>query len=1023
MTCKLNINAASARLRAAVGGVFPFPDAVRANTPAGRRAVSQFTMNVLTSDAALHQFRKDVAAAGITVTAEQNWVDSMGNLGNKIAAAQRRELNEYVEPITVVLERVLDQLKVVDAAARKTVVRDAGRYREALHAIERHAAFSPTKGKFVGWNAVEGSDARKAADKAAAERKALMRKLVEGELSAGEFTAQLDTITKATAIDAATTEDLGGMTLQAARAAVASYEADQNVVAVYNAAKPLIDRAFDRVMHIHERTGKIGADSKRLIELYGFQHYAPVYDAVNVDSLNEANFLDTVGSDVLNVAQGGIPGERIPFWAALHIQLNGAAKNYEENAVALRLMTFTKAHGKQFGLTNHGGQTVYRVTDTGHEVRRQNVPAFSVPYFNDGKMYWITVDQRDADGAVSVPNKQLFDAIKNRMTQQFYSSAGVVNTKVQRAITHLPARLFTNLNPMFWFNSLVRDPMSVGVNLMLDSRVPNKAEVARKALGYMVSEFNHYKAISHYMRKAERRLGARLEGVDATLVPPDALAGDTSTFARWVEDLASHGGEALFNRSFYSADYVGVATSGTDMQKLDAAVPLELGGSHATARALHIGAHDTAHKIMAWTGDLVTAFDMQARVSVYRALLETNPGMDKDAAAAIVREFMDFSQKPMESNVFNTLIPFFRTSTTAAYRTVDAMLYDDKGNLDPSKLKPIAGMIAAGFLWALASKGDDDDDGIPRGDKISHSRAFSSIVLGYKEDGSAVSIPVAYGAASLFTGLGVALERMTSGRHDPDDVLAAYSIHVAKNLAPLQLNAPDQPGEDVGTSVLHAITNMNPVTGQIHRLAANVDAFGNTLHSEAGDYNAGTTASLEGKATTPELFHDMAQHLYDYSGGRVDVYPETFMELLSAWTPFGAGRALTNELKREQRRGYGSVDEADWTPAWQHIIGGVFADRSPVFYMNNQYKKADAVYRDIRNRVELGLEVSPEAEKFYTEFDHYRTLIDRINGGMRGMGDAEKYEAVLLARQAKNLAAQVGIKWAGIAQHDLLRED
>ena len=1006
MACKLNMEHTANKLAHVAGARFPFPDATRASSPVGRRAVNDWVMNVVTSDAPLHQMRKDLRKAGVAITASTNFVDAMGNLGNAVADSQNVEANEYVVPLTKALASLSTKYGVATAEARKQFAVDLGHYREALHAKERQAMFKNIKGRFVGHNAEVGSAEFERHLEGVKARKALNVKFDAENMTAEQYMAELNAIVAQFPIDVSTTNELGGMELTVADKLIAELEAKPNIKRAYADIKPYIDRVFDRVNHIYLTEGKVDQTSQRYKDLYNFKHYAPVFSADDHDNLNQSNYLDNISPDVLQVVEGGIPTERVPFFPALAIQLNAAAKFKAENSAAWKLGNFAKEHGKEYGMTRGGGKSAYGIGDTGHEVARQAVPEHSVPMFVEGKMFWVTIDTRK-----NKANAQLFDAVKNRFTNTFASRDNKVDQAVRGVLTHAPARLFTNLSPVFWFNSLVRDPLGVGVSIMMDPRIKNKAAVFARAMSLMLSDFNHLRAQEYFLRNPEERAGMKLHDMQDTSLVGDQRAGLDTAFAKWMHRLARVGGETSFNRSFYTADYMDVDTQGS----LEAAMPWDIGGSvhgvaDAKSKARAVGA-----TIMHLTGNMVTAFDMQARVSTFRALVEG--GHSDVEAAAMVREFMDFSQKPMTPSVLSTVIPFFRTTVVGSYRAWDMMMYDEKGDFAP-KLAPMAAMITMGVLWAMAGKGDDDD-GMPQGDKISHGQAFSRIVVGHNEDGSVKSIPLPYGPAAIFVGAGVALERATSGIHDREDVFSAFAAHVIKNMTPLSMSDPGET-DQLGDSFLGAVTNLNPVMASAAALYANKDSFGSTIYAADSGRQAGTEDWVARKPGTPEMWGDLAQFLYENSGGTVDVHPETIEYMLKQWTPFSAGRQLAAYEKREAHKNLGSVEPEDMKTMGEAMFGSIYTDKSPVFYWYNQYNKSMALYRDIQKREDLGLQLLPQQQEYAAEMAMHEARINQINSGMRKMSDEEKFKALMDRRQHERAAAMVGLQLQKSSGWDVL---
>ena len=1001
MVCQNNLKSAANRAAAFLNMTYPFPDATRANTDSGRRAVADWVLNTITSDAPLHQFRKDfLRSKGNKLNPDVNFVDAFGNLGNAVAAAQRHAANNTITPMLDAFRAELDKLGVTDAYARKVAMQRVGELREAFHALERHRVFGMLKATYATPSAEWLRDENAARSQrgepdatpesilheATAARKRLNEQYIAGEITDSAFRDGLRALAAKYGLDKKSADSMSGVLkpddIPSGKTAedvlqerIDALRATPHVEALYTAVKHNIDSAFDTIVSLNTQAGKLGKDSVAYHKAYDFQHYSPLFSVSEAANINESNPFDT-NPDVLRVAEGGAVEDRIPFFASLHMQLNAAAKAVEEQKAVAKLAAFATTHGKEYGIRRAGGVDVYAVTETGHSVARMTIPDNCVPMFDGGRLYWVKIGGGKA-------NTQLFAAIKNRMTQNFLSRQSAVDRKLQTVMATAPARLFTNLNPKFWLNSAVRDPLGTLVNVALESRISNRRAVLARMAGLMAGAFNHKQAIGYFMADAERR-----DDID-------------TEFSHWMRDMAKHGGESLFNRSFYSQDYIGVSAD----DNVDSAVPYDMGGNVTTLRGGALATKAAGDFVLRKTGDLVTAFDMQARVSVYRALVEQ--GYDRAEAAAIVREFMDFSQKPLQQSMLSVLIPFFRTSTNAAYRTVDSLLYNDKGEFAP-KFDTIGGLVALGFLWtAAAAAMGDDDDGVPLADKIANSKAMGNMVLGFSDDGTATSVPLPYGAGSLFFGIGAAVQRMRGGTQDPQDVLESLTIHAGKQLLPVQLNDSDSPSEGVGDSVVGAIANINPILGQAAALYGNKNSLGQPIYDD-NNHNNGTLEHLQGMQSTPDMYKDMAAFLYENLG--MDVHPESIAELLSNWTPLGAGRALEAQAKRDMRVAAGSDDPQDNADLWSSIVGSVFTDASPSMYSYTQYRKLTALAEDIDNRAATGRAVSREAAEFRAAIRHYERIIDGINRKMRGADDATRWQLTLQKRQVRSIAAYMGVQ-------------
>lgn len=990
--CKFNLGDTTSAFAEQLRASFSFPDVFRGATAAGRKAVSQFVMDVVTSDAALHAVRGDILNAGLITDPTTAFADAFGNLGNVISARQQSATAVAINPILDSMKSALDTAGITDAGARKTMMANVGKYRDALHAVERYKVFRLLKASYKGNVDPQGKAMLREAKKAVTagtmsedeynnlaktvnaerttgekERRLANEDFLAGKLTREEFMQRLEALATTYGIDEKEAATIAGMDITHARNAVNMYErTNPDVVRVYNQVKPEIDAAFAHIIDLNTQAGRIGEDSKRYLDFYRFEHYSPAYSATQVNSLNESS-VDNLGVDTLNIAEGGLVADRIPFFAALHIQLNSAARAVAENQAIGTLHKFASAENP-FGYTVSNAESIYGVTDTGHSMARLKHPPFSIPYCHEGTVSWVNVNPKSLDA-----DAQLFQAIKNRLTQQFNASKSTVDRTLQTYLTHMPARLFTNLNPAFWLNSAVRDPLHVLTNLAIDSRIPDKTNTMKRVLSLMAGEFNHVKAFNHYvMLDAEHR------------------QLDASEFGYWAHRLAVNGGETVFARNFYSQDYI--EGSGEE-------VPYDLGGRVSTISGASSKAIDVGRMILNKTSDLVTAFDMQARTATFRALVEG--GMPEQEAASIVREFMDFSQKGLNHNTLLTLVPFFRTSVVAAHRMTTSLLYDAEGNFAP-KYEPMAAMITLGFLWAVASGGDKDEDGIEQGEKLSNSSFFANLTIGYDENGNARHIPLPYGAPSIFVGLGAALYRATNGIQSPSDVFASYALHAAKNILPLSTMQQADPAAGTDDSILSALANLNPVLGQINQLVGGKDAFGRDIYAD-NTYSEGATQALEGKVTTPDLYKDMAIYLHDHIG--MDVYPETIQQLLRNWTPLAAGRALDTRLKNAMN--IVASDDTTEPNMLASMINGAYLDNTPSMYNYQQYRKAVAMLNDIKRRLadpELSTGVTPAMMDYTNALAPYIAQMNSISSSMRNAPEEVK---PALRAEKQRLAALV----------------
>ena len=294
---------------------------------------------------------------------------------------------------------------------------------------------------------------------------------------------------------------------------------------------------------------------------------------------------------------------------------------------------------------------------------------------------------------------------------------------------------------------------------------------------------------------------------------------------------------------------------------------------------------------------------------------------------------MNFNRRGHATGIANSLFLFFNAATQGSVRTFQLVK-------NPKVQATLGAMAGLQFLLAFAAMGadDEDEDGLTAWEKIEDYEKLRNFIIPIvgERDGKMtvklVKIPMPYGF-NFFTYAGGRLAQAMKGTQETD---------VAKLT------------NDLGTAAVDAVSPLKFTDGMqgikpylwkvFDSLGYNKNNFGSDITSEQpySDYPV-PRASL-GRASTPEIYHDVATWLNRFGGGDafnppkimgnlLDRSPEDLKFLTEA---FGGGILRTaNQAYGAGQKAYAGVDlSANDVPILKSLFSEVDMERAT----QNAYK-------------------------------------------------------------------------------------
>lgn len=277
------------------------------------------------------------------------------------------------------------------------------------------------------------------------------------------------------------------------------------------------------------------------------------------------------------------------------------------------------------------------------------------------------------------------------------------------------------------------------------------------------------------------------------------------------------------------------------------------------------------------------------RIATY--IEQRQRGVSKFKAAEYAKNVtINFNRKGQYGPALNALFLFYNAAMQGTHAVVRVMR-------NPKAMAFLAGMGALQAMLAASMMGDDDDDGITHWDTVPDYVKRTSLVIPVGDD-RYFAIPMSYGFNLITYAAGRATQHAYSGRRPTDSNVA---LDVLKSATEAFSPIPIQDGYSAlfGDQLAFFM-----------RLGANRDDFGGKLTNTDDYSDYPVPLALQGKATTPRIYHSTAQLLAKLGGGDLaekippvgylDVSPEQ-LEAVTSYLGGGITSLLNKSMTwREQ---------------------------------------------------------------------------------------------------------------------------
>lgn len=275
-------------------------------------------------------------------------------------------------------------------------------------------------------------------------------------------------------------------------------------------------------------------------------------------------------------------------------------------------------------------------------------------------------------------------------------------------------------------------------------------------------------------------------------------------------------------------------------------------------------------------------------------------GKTESQAAAITVDMMNFRARGTLTPAFNAAYPFFAAAAQDARQVARTLMPGGKPNVRAwTEMIALAGVAAT--LYALARDGDDDDE--------FGGKAMDALTTDHERnwvlpagDGTYIKVPIGFGIVQLAWNLGVNGMRVTAGIMDPQEAALGMGKAMVKALAPTGVSEIDFGKDPTGALLSTFIPGLAKPVAQV---AMNKNfAGGKITYAEQGE----KFLSEQGRAATPEVYKDMAEHWREITGQ--DLAPEQIRVLTEGYLigPLVALTAMADDRAEKglSPRGFGS---------------------------------------------------------------------------------------------------------------------
>lgn len=619
--------------------------------------------------------------------------------------------------------------------------------------------------------------------------------------------------------------------------------------------QPIRDRSLKNGIE----SGRYTEDERRLLEAKGFKYYMPLKGFAE-DTPSPTNPsqrpLGAFNRDTRYMAGRSGSLSDNPLENLLG-DLNTSSKDISSNQLVARSAYFAASdpNSKLGAVIRH-----YNMD----KMYKEALAAGSVDFNGQSRrQYWTDKLKK----AYQNPNTVIYNAGKDKYVIEFpegskelraLKSAQASNDldgiqKTLGKFTNFYARVHTAFSPAFSIiTAPARDILSYPLMIGFDKGLRATAEYAVSATKYG-GPFGAWKNYVDF---------GRLKGRSLDEIRQLAAKQKPDSFANRLIQLSDLGGGFNFTDELSKArDASSVADAIAKMQSTGLANPKAL-----------------LHRFGNLLDSFATGSLMAGRVSAFDALLKR--GVEPSEAALYAKRLLNFQQTSEYGRKFNSMYAFFRAGITNADRTTELFRNHD-GSFNGHKLAAAAALgTAASAAWyqmLLAKYGDD------KMKEIEDSTMAGNFILPWEgADGHPMKIPMGLGLPRMMFGLGMLATRYAHG-HTTMTSAAQTALNTAvENMTPAR-PIQSQPNESTGDKTLDLAMALVPSAARAPaELGINRNAFGTPIHNQ--DYGDETKFKSEsGRASTPELFKEIAEGLNKHSG--IDVYPESLQHLTNEWGP------------------------------------------------------------------------------------------------------------------------------------------
>lgn len=546
--------------------------------------------------------------------------------------------------------------------------------------------------------------------------------------------------------------------------------------------------------------------------------------------------------------------------------------------------------------------------ETSWQLERIREPAANEIVYQDGNtVYTITVNNERALTAIKDFNKAVIPNDGWRKTP--FAAA----YHLQNNTTRLIASTFTRFNPDFIFRNKFMDSLQQYQYMLADAPV---------------GEMTDKKGLAGY-GEAVRNVAGRLGLVtQAAKYNAQFTANPKSEeYRQWLERYGELGGITTFN-NFLSKE---------TLRNLQEEVIKESTGLSAKKTGQFIG------KLFDGLNEYL---ELTTRVSAFRALVEA--GVNEETAAIYVKDIMNYETKGDLGRHANALYPFFTTTLYDARRMAKA-LSKKEGQVVAAALFGLSHI----FWELIAQATGDDDDGVAWVDKMPIGIAARNFIIPTVSDdgvmrGEGVRIPIGYGLGRLMNSLALTTRRAAIGRDDFGEFASNFvNTSLIGSFSPLQPSDIDFTKDAAGW----AVSTFSPQTIKpILQWWNNSNWQGSMIYTPDLYKADGELDHQSGFPWTGDTFKKTAEILYEATGGRADITPETLQFLTSNYLG-GIANTGTNllELTLDQT-GAGTLSTASKYKSFP-VLGGFIQtappeDRNRYRHYHEQVDDAFAHYQN-----------------------------------------------------------------------------